>query len=138
MDDIQIEKDNDTICLKHKTGFNLTLCFRQCSCDCHNNNLNSLNHIPKNLKLNSFKTNSFNKNYNNPIQKEYNNDNNNDTPKQQQISSKQLIDKKNINKYNRNNANISYGKKTYDYLDRNKLKLNIEKNDIKNSLEQII
>ena len=135
MDDIQIGKDNDTICLKHKTGLNLTLYFRQCSCDCHNNNLNSLNNIPKNLKLNSFKTNSFNKNYNNPIQKEYNN-NNNDTAKQQEISSKQLIDKKNINIYNRNNYNISYGKKTYDSLCRDKLKLNIEKNDIKNSLEQ--
>ena len=146
MDEVQIEKDNNIVCLKHKTGFNLTVCFRQCRCNCHESNFNSnknnsqiiTNNIPSNLKLNSFKTNSFSKNYNNPIQKEYNIDyynNNKDINQNIKPKSSNKPINNNINIYKKNNTYSNFGQ-TYDSLNRESLQLNEENNDINNYFNQ--
>ena len=136
MNDIKIKRDNNIICLNHENGFNLTVCFCKCNCDCHKNKSKAnkhqfqkiINSIPPNLKLNSFKTNSFSKNFTNPILKDYSFDyynNNTDNIIKSGSLSKQESNKRN----NLRNSFDMGNEKAYDLISKGSSKLNQENKD---------
>jgi len=136
MNDIKIKRDNNIICLNHENGFNLTVCFCKCNCDCHKNKSKAnkhqfqkiINSIPPNLKLNSFKTNSFSKNFTNPILKDYSFDyynNNTDNIIKSGSLSKQESNRRN----NLRNSFDMGNEKAYDLISKGSSKLNQENKD---------